>query len=202
MQQVGASVKAVRNGHICRSIQITDLNSKTNFILHAAHRSSGIAVPSDQRSDIMPRMVAMKTLVDQAAAEFLKDLEAAPDQLEEFPAFRVKRQVKSLYQTVCHLEVPVASILRCKLGCMGPQLDGRTDTLLAKKGVLPEQLEQYGGVRSYAQVSVFDVGRNFNQFVSLCQCPASSTTQNQVSLGSPPAADCQHFDVICRLVCI
>ena len=109
----------------------------------------------------------MKSLVDQAAAEFLKELEETPDQLNEFPAFRLKRQVKSLYQTVCNLEVPVSTILRCKLVCIGPQLQDTTKTssLPAQRDALSEQLDQYDGVRSYTQVSIFDVDQKIHTHV-------------------------------------
>ena len=97
----------------------------------------------------------MKNPADQAAADFLQDLEKCPDQLLEQPGFRLKRQVKGLYQVVCALEVPVASILSLKLVCAGTRNAEAPHAVnpAASFGAHSEALEQYTGVQRFTQVS-------------------------------------------------
>ena len=99
----------------------------------------------------------MRGVADQAAAAFLQDLEKCPDQLMEQPGFRLKRQVKGLYQVVCDLARPVASILCLKLVCAATHNAEAPTTVnsVAAVGAHTEELEQYSGVHFFTQVCKF-----------------------------------------------
>ena len=95
----------------------------------------------------------MKFRVDEAAASFMEELDALPDQLLQ-PAFRVKRQVKALHQIVRDLELPVASVLSLGLACIGKRDDTSAQSSNMDR-VLREGIGQCAPLQTYTQVTFF-----------------------------------------------